>query len=109
MRRQLKGTPMTYVRSIPSDLDDTAFQLPRYRALKPVDLPLVNRGPLLGRDATQLLAHGARAVLHYARQRSEARRARRELLELDDRLLRDVGLSRADVRSSNIMTKGEPR
>ncbi|MCC2663854.1 MAG: hypothetical protein K0R41_4360 [Geminicoccaceae bacterium] len=39
----------------------------------------------------------ARAALEAARQRGRLARDRRALQHLDDRLLRDIGLSRADV------------
>ena len=96
---------MTYLRSVP--LDDRALQPPRYGALQPLRQLPVERAssPVLG--TISLAARGVRALLRYARQRSELRRARRDLLELDDRLLRDIGLSRHDVRASSFMTKGE--
>jgi uncharacterized protein YjiS (DUF1127 family) len=86
---------MTYLRSVPSGLGDEALPPPRFGA------------PVLG--AVRSLGHGAQVLLRWARQRSEMRRARRELLDLDDRLLRDIGLTRADVRAGTFIAKGESR
>ena len=96
---------MTYLRSVP--LEHQALQPLRYGALQPVRQPPADRAgsPLLG--AIAFVARGVRALLRYGRQRSEVRLAQRHLLELDDRLLRDIGLSRHDVRASSFMTKGE--
>ena len=86
---------MTYLRSVPSDLTDEA-------------LPPIPVGALV-LSAVRSLGRGPQALLRRAQQRSEMRRARSELLELDDRLLRDIGLTRADVHSGNLTTKGELR
>jgi uncharacterized protein YjiS (DUF1127 family) len=43
------------------------------------------------------------------RQAIETGRARRHLMELDDRLLRDVGLARADVCFGDFETLGRQR
>ena len=109
MQRQLKAPAMTYLRSVPSDLGDEALPPARFGALQLVRPPMANRAsaPVLG--AIRSLGRGAQALLRWARQRSEARRSWRELLELDDRLLKDIGLTRADLRSGNFMTKGEVR
>jgi uncharacterized protein YjiS (DUF1127 family) len=98
---------MTYLRSLPATLHDYALLPPRYGAVELVGHPPVDRAgsPVLG--AIAFVARGGRALLRYARQRRELRLARRQLLELDDRLLRDMGLSRDDVRSGSFMTKGE--
>ena len=87
---------MTYLHSLPAASHDQAFQLvrqpPADRAASPV---------------LAFVARGVRALLRHSRQRRELRLAQRHLLELDDRLLRDVGLSRDDVRGGSVMTKGE--
>jgi uncharacterized protein YjiS (DUF1127 family) len=43
------------------------------------------------------------------RQMVEARRARRHLMQLDDHLLRDIGLTRADVCFGDFGTLGRHR
>ena len=51
-------------------------------------------------DPRDVLARAWSGVVHFAATllaRHERARQRRRLLELDDRLLRDVGISRADV------------
>jgi uncharacterized protein YjiS (DUF1127 family) len=79
---------MTYLHSFSAALHDQAVRPPRY-------------------GAVAFVARGVRAVLRHSRQMSELRRAQRQLLELDDRLLKDMGLSRDDVRGGSFMTKGE--
>ena len=49
-------------------------------------------------------ARGLVATLLRCGQAIEAHRVRQHLLELDDHLLRDVGLIRADIRFANIAT-----
>lgn len=95
---------MTFLRSVPSGLDSRAFKPPRYGALM----------RLRRRQAVRICAPAGGAILFFARglvamllrcgQAIEARRVRQHLLELDDRLLRDIGLTRADVRFGNIAT-----
>ncbi|HYX02529.1 MAG TPA: DUF1127 domain-containing protein [Reyranella sp.] len=51
----------------------------------------------------------ALAVQHRWRQMLETRRARRHLLQLDDYLLRDIGLTRADVRFGDFETLSQHR
>ena len=51
-----------------------------------------------------LFARGLVATLLRCGQAIEARRVRAHLLELDDHLLSDVGLTRADVRFGNTAT-----
>ena len=98
---------MTYLRSLPATLHDYALLPPRYGVVEPVHQPSVDRAgsPVLGTIAS--VSRGVQALLHYVRQRRELRLARKQLVELDDRLLRDIGLSRDDVRSGSFMTKGE--
>jgi uncharacterized protein YjiS (DUF1127 family) len=89
---------MAYLHSVLSAPNHPAFQPPRYGARMPLRLPQV--------DAIILFARGlAAALLRYGRQANEARRRRTHLLELDDHLFRDVGLSRADLRFGNIATR----
>jgi uncharacterized protein YjiS (DUF1127 family) len=95
---------MTFLRSVPSDLDDRALKPLRYGALM----------RLRRRQAVPICAPAVGAILFFARglvatllrcgQAIEARRVRQHLLELDDHLLKDVGLTRADVCSGNIAT-----
>jgi len=84
---------MTYLRSAPSDFDDI---LPR-----PPAGVLVAAGGAAFDFAQTLRRSWRRAV--------EDRRARRELLELDDRLLDDIGLSRSDVHYSGFAMFGRRR
>ena len=82
---------MTYLRSVPSDFDNV-FQLPpRVRA--PSSQPAGDGTP------TPAAAHLGltTTVLRYWRQTAEARRARHQLMQLNDHLLRDIGLGRTDV------------
>jgi len=95
---------MTFLRFVPSDLDSRAFKPLRYGALMPLSRPQADRvcSPSVG--AILFFAHGLVATLLRFGQTIEARRVRAHLLELDDHLLRDVGLTRADVRFGNIAT-----
>jgi uncharacterized protein YjiS (DUF1127 family) len=77
---------MTYLRSVLSDVDNV-FQLPR-SSVRVAALGFVVRG------------------LRRWRQVVEARRAQRHLMELDDRLLSDIGLSRTDVCFGDFETSG---
>jgi uncharacterized protein YjiS (DUF1127 family) len=95
---------MTLLRSVPSDLDYRASKPRRYGALMPLHRPQADRvcSPVDG--AILFFARGLVAALLWCGQTIEARRAQQHLLELDDRLLRDIGLTRADVRFGNIAT-----
>ena len=95
---------MTFLRSVPSDLDDRASKSARHGALMPFHRPQAGRvcSPVV--SAILFFTHGLVATLLWCGQTIEARRAQEHLLELDDRLLRDVGLTRADVRFGNIAT-----
>ena len=104
MRRQPRAPAMTFLRSVPFGLD--------YRALKPLRYGTLMR--LCRRQAVRICAPAVGAIIFFARglvamllrcgQAFEARRVRTHLLELDDHLLSDVGLTRADVRFGNIAT-----
>lgn len=80
---------MTYLRSVPSEFDDI---LPRPRS--GVLVAALDLAPALRRSWQRTV---------------EQRRARRELLELDDRLLDDVGLTRSDVHYGGFATLGQRR
>ena len=88
---------MTYLHSVPSAPDSAAFLPPRE--------PRADR---LCSAVVRTILFFARSFIaafpQYGRQTIEARRVRTRLLELDNHLLRDVGLSRADVRFDNIAT-----
>jgi uncharacterized protein YjiS (DUF1127 family) len=100
---------MTFLRSVPSDLDYRAFKPLRYGALMPLCRRQADRvcAPAVG--AILFLARGLVAALLRCGQAIEARRVRQHLLELDDHLLRDVGLTRADVRFGNIAERAVER
>jgi uncharacterized protein YjiS (DUF1127 family) len=87
---------MTHLRRIPSDLEDEDLQSPRYGALVPIGT-VAGRGRL---SPTVLsAAHGlVGMLLRHCRQTIEARRALLRLMQLDDRMLKDIGLSRGEVR-----------
>src|SRR5262245_28660977 len=107
MQRQLTPTAVTYQRTVPSVPGRSALQpLPRYGALEPLHQPWVGRASSAVLGAILLLARVCGTLLRYWRQTSEARRARQHLLELDDRLLKDIGVTRADVRFGNNTSKG---
>jgi len=100
---------MTYLRSASSAVDYEAFQPSRRGAL-------VSRRPANARlrmqvvsavlfDALGLIV----ALLCYGRQVVEARRAQRHLMQLDDHLLRDIGLSRIEARFGNFTALAERR
>jgi uncharacterized protein YjiS (DUF1127 family) len=82
------------------------------RAFKPLRYDALMR--LRRRQAVRICAAAVGAILFFARglvatllrcgQAIEARRVRAHLLELDDHLLSDVGLTRAEVRFGNIAT-----
>ena len=104
MRRQPRAPAMTFLRSVPSNLDDRAFKPLRYGALMRLRRPQAVRicAPAVG--AILFFARGLVATLLRCGQAIEARRVRQHLLALDDHLLSDVGLTRADVRFGNIAT-----
>jgi uncharacterized protein YjiS (DUF1127 family) len=94
---------MTYFRPAPSQFDDINV-FPRYKrhTSPPVKLPFAG--------AVFAAARGlGLPLLSYGRRVAETRRARRHLLELDDRLLQDVGLTRVDVRFGDFETLGRHR
>ena len=100
---------MTYLHSVPSDLDYAAFQPPRYGA------PVALHRPAAARIRTQVgtvlyAAVGLIVSLFRSwRQAVEARRARHRLMQLDDHFLRDIGLSRPDVCFSDFEELGGHR
>ena len=104
MRRQPRAPAMTFLRSVPSDQDDRAFKPLRYGALMPFRRPQADRvrSPVV--SAVLFFARGLVATLLRCGQAIETRRVPAHLLELDDHLLSDVGLTRADVRFDNIAT-----
>jgi uncharacterized protein YjiS (DUF1127 family) len=100
---------MTHLHSVPSDVNDQTFQPPRYGARPTFRQPepdLVG-SPVIG--AILFLARAFVMPLRSGRKAIEARRAQKHLMELDDRLLRDIGLTRADVDSGNVATVARQR
>jgi uncharacterized protein YjiS (DUF1127 family) len=86
---------MAYLHSVPSAPDHAAVLPPR--------APLADRAGTPVVRAILFFARGLVATLpRHGRQTIETRQARTQLLELDDHLLRDVGLTRVDVRFGNI-------
>jgi hypothetical protein len=85
---------MTYLRTVPSGLDHEAFQPPRYGSLVPLrrPAPVRSRTPLVGAVLFATLGLVV-ALPRCGRQAVEARRARHHLMQLDDHLLRDIGLA----------------
>lgn len=100
---------MTYLHSVPSDLDYEAFQPPRYGA--PVALHRPPAAHIRTQVGTVLYAAVGLIVslFRYWRQAIEARRAGHRLMQLDDHLLRDIGLSRTDVCFSDFEALGRHR
>jgi len=90
---------MAYLRSVPVDLDEAASQLSRFGALVPLQRPAPARIGSRVFGFVLIAALGLiAALLRCWRQAIETRRARRHLMQLDDRLLRDIGLTRGEVR-----------
>ena len=81
---------MTYLRSVPSDFDNV-FQLPPSQPAGDH-----TRTPAAARPGLTTTA------LRYWRQVAEARRARHQLMQLNDHLLRDIGLTRTDVSFGDV-------
>jgi uncharacterized protein YjiS (DUF1127 family) len=92
---------MTDLRSLPSDLAPffpSSSHLPSRRADRRSAAPVVVGA--LGFTP---------AALRFWRQATETYRARRHLLQLDDHLLRDIGLTRADVAFGDFEMLGRHR
>jgi uncharacterized protein YjiS (DUF1127 family) len=108
---------MTYLRHVPSDLGYEAFPSPHddapvalYRLTPARPIAAVARRRWPRADTVFLAALGLiETLLQRRRQRSQARRVRDRLSELDDRLLRDIGLTRADVSFGDISPFGARR
>jgi len=80
-------------------------------ALRSASIPSVNasqRQPAVG-DVLAAALGLARAVGRRWWQAVETDRARRHLMQLDDRHLRDIGLTRADARFGDLETLGRRR
>jgi uncharacterized protein YjiS (DUF1127 family) len=95
---------MTRLHSVPSDLNDQTFQPPRHGAFLNFHHPAPD---LVGSPVAVAILFLARAftkLLRSGRRTIEARRAQKHLMELDDHLLKDIGLTRADVHFSNVAT-----
>lgn len=88
---------MAYLHSVPSDLDYAAFRPPRAPQADRAGTPVARAVLLFARGLVETLPRDAR-------QTTAAGRVRTQLLELDDHLLRDIGLTRTDVRFGNIAT-----
>jgi len=90
---------MAYLRSVPVDLDEAASQLPRFGALVPLERPAPAR---IGSNVFRIVLIVALGLIltlvRCWRQAAETRRARHHLMQLDDYLLRDIGLTRSEVR-----------
>ena len=82
---------MTVMRSAPIDMDNVCHRR------RPIDAVLTAAFEL------------ALAVQRRWRQMVETSRARRHLMQLDDYLLRDIGLTRADVRFGDFEPLGHRR
>ncbi|MBV8192907.1 MAG: DUF1127 domain-containing protein [Alphaproteobacteria bacterium] len=97
---------MTYLRSVPSHFDNV-FRSPLYeRPARPAE-PGVS-GQLA--EAVFAAALGLLStVLRAWRQSVETRRARQHLMQLDDHLLRDIGLARTDIHFGDFETLGRHR
>jgi uncharacterized protein YjiS (DUF1127 family) len=98
---------MTYLRSVPSEFDNV-FKLQRFGALLPPSRLVAGRVP--GQFAVLGAALGvAVAVLGSWRRAVEAGRTQHHFMQLDDHLLRDIGLSRTDVCFCDLETLGRHR
>jgi uncharacterized protein YjiS (DUF1127 family) len=87
---------MTHLRSLPSDFENV-FQLPP-GVLVPLDQAAAGHARTRVAQTFFVAVRGlAVTVLRAWRRAIEARRARHRLMQLDDHLLRDIGLSRPDV------------
>ena len=60
---------------------------------------LQRAGPLLARSVVRVLAMAAAACADWLRRAAERSSQRRALAHLSDRLLRDIGLSRAEAET----------
>jgi uncharacterized protein YjiS (DUF1127 family) len=101
---------MTYLRSASSAVDYEAFQPSRRGALVSLRRPANARLRTQVVSAVLFAALGPIvALLRYRRQVVEARRAQRHLMQLDDHLLRDIGLSRSEARFGNFTALAERR
>jgi uncharacterized protein YjiS (DUF1127 family) len=92
---------MTYFRTLHSDVDNL-FRPPRH-GFAPA-APHYDRSLHGGLAADVLVsAHAlARTAVGAWRRAAVERRSRRELMELDDRMLEDIGLSRIDVHFGDL-------
>jgi uncharacterized protein YjiS (DUF1127 family) len=97
---------MTYLRSVPSEFDNV-FQLRRYERHALAAQPAADRQPAEAASGAALDV--ARTVLRSWRQALDSRRARHRLVQLDDHLLRDIGLSRTDLHFGDFETLGRHR
>src|SRR5215813_11110580 len=97
---------MTFLRSIPSGFDNV-LPVPRYERRM---IPTHCVGDRQHAVAIRLTAPSiVGRVLRSWRQAIEARRARHHLMQLDDRLLRDIGLTRPDLHFGDFETLGRYR
>ncbi len=79
---------------MPRVTEDTDMSNYSYNAQAAIAAPEVN---VDGRELTQALQRFAANVFTTVLEWQERARQRRRLSELDDRMLKDIGLSRADV------------
>ena len=100
---------MAYLRALQSDVDNV-FQLQRYGIVMPAR---VTRAQPVRRDLAAAVfctpRQLARSALQSLRCAVEARRGRQQLMQLDDRLLRDIGLTRAEVCFGDLETLSRNR
>ena len=97
---------MTYLRSSPSGFDNV-FPLPRYEHHM---VPAHCAGDRQHAVAVRVRAPSiVERMLRSWRQHFESRRALHHLLQLDDHLLRDIGLTRPDLHFGDFETLGRDR
>jgi len=97
---------ITFLLSIPSGFDNVFPLLRRERRMVSARCAEDRRHAVAVRVAAPSIVG---RVLHSWRQAAEVRRARRQLMQFDDRLLKDIGLTRIDVQFGDFETLGRHR